>query len=136
MKDLHKHVLSVVTVIGLTLGASSGVWSQALARPEKAKPVAGDAGMSSMVVTDQPGFRVLRNYAEPGATRRLHSHDDTSYHVLVLVTGELSLTIEGEPPVRVTPGEALHLKGGVKHTFTNTGKVTATMVEVFGKKQP
>ena len=136
MKDLHRHLMSVVTVFVLTLSASSSVWPQALARPELATPVAGDPGMSSMVVTDQPGFRVLRNYAEPGATRRMHRHDDASYHVLVLVTGELTLTVEGEPPVPVTPGEALPLKGGVMHTFTNTGKVTATMVEVFGKRQP
>jgi mannose-6-phosphate isomerase-like protein (cupin superfamily) len=84
-------------------------------------------------VTDQPQFRVLRDYAEPGATRRMHAHKDATYHVFVLVTGELQLTVEGESPVKVTPGEALHLKGGVTHTFTNTGKVTATIVEVFGK---
>jgi hypothetical protein len=27
----------------------------------------------------------------------------------------------------------IDLKGGVKHTFTNTGTVAATIVEVFGK---
>jgi quercetin dioxygenase-like cupin family protein len=106
--------------------------AQALAGPERAKPVAGDPGISSMVVTDQPGFRVLRDYAEPGATRRMHSHECT-YQVFVLVTGELMLTVEGEAPVTVTAGEALNLKGGARHTFTNIGKVTATIVEVFGK---
>ena len=29
----------------------------------------------------------------------------------------------------------LTLKGGAKHTFKNTGSVTATIVEVFGKAQ-
>ena len=86
-----------------------------------------------MVVMDRPAFRVLRDYAEPGATRRMHAHADATYHVFVLVTGELQLTVEGESPVTVTPGEALHLKGGARHTFTNTGKVAATIVEVFGK---
>ena len=43
------------------------------------------------------------------------------------------LTVEGQPPVDVAPGEALSLKGGVMHTFINTGDVTATIVEVFGK---
>jgi len=88
-----------------------------------------------MVVTTQPPFRVLRDYAEPGAVRRLHSHDDATWHVLVLVTGQLRLTVEGENPVDVTQGQVLTLKGGVKHTFTNTGSVTATIVEVFGRKQ-
>ena len=129
MSNLREVLIAAVMVM---TGAVAVLAAQALANPERAKPVAGDPGLSSMVVTDQPGFRVLRDYAEPGATRRMHSHDAT-YQVFVLVTGELMLTVEGESPVKVTPGEALHLKGGAKHTFTNTGKVTATIVEVFGK---
>ena len=80
--------------------------------------MAGDPGISSMVVTDQPPFRVLRDYAEPGATRRMHAHDDASYHVFVLVSGTLTLTVEGQAPVAVTPGEALHLPGGAKTACT------------------
>jgi quercetin dioxygenase-like cupin family protein len=85
------------------------------------------------VVLDLPDFRVLRDYAEPGATRRMHSHKDATYHVFVLVTGTLRLTIEGEAAREVNPGEALSLKGGAQHTFTNIGNVTSTIVEVFGK---
>ncbi len=133
MKRLKIWWAIVLTVLLL---AESGASAQAVGGAERAKPVAGDAGISSMVVTDQPDFRVLRDYAEPGATRRMHSHDNATYHVFVLVTGQLQLTIEGEKPVEVTPGQALHLKGGAKHTFTNTGTVTATIVEVFGKALP
>ncbi len=86
-----------------------------------------------MVVMEQPEYRVLRDYAEPGATRRMHSHDDATWHVFTLVTGQLLLTVDGESPIEVTQGEVLHLKGGAKHTFKNTGTVTATIVEVFGK---
>jgi quercetin dioxygenase-like cupin family protein len=86
-----------------------------------------------MMVLDQPQFRVLRDYAEPGAVRRMHSHDDATWHVFVLVTGQLLLTIDGEAPVDVTQGQVLSLKGGAKHTFKNTGNVAATIVEVFGK---
>jgi quercetin dioxygenase-like cupin family protein len=107
---------------------------QAVAGPEKARPVAGDPGISSMVVMDEAQFRVLRDYAEPGATRRMHSHDDATYHVFTLVTGQLKFQIEGQEPVEVKQGEVLKLAGGAKHTFTNTGTVTATIVEVFGKK--
>jgi quercetin dioxygenase-like cupin family protein len=134
MKNLYSHTMTIVIVSVLMCLASSSARSQALAGAERAKPVAGDAGISSMVVTDQPQFRVLRDYAEPGATRRMHSHDDVSYHVFVLVTGALTLTIEGQPAVTVTPGETLNIPAGAKHTFTNTGTVTATIVEVFGKK--
>lgn len=123
-------LLLVVPVLALTAASAA---AQAVAGPEKARPVQGDPGISSMVVIDQPAFRVLRDYAEPGATRRMHSHNDAAYHVFVLVTGELQLTVDGSEPVKVTPGEALSLAGGARHTFTNTGTVAATIVEVFGK---
>ena len=119
-------------VLALAL-CDSRLSAQAVGGADKARPVAGDPGISTMVVMDQPEFRVLRDYAEPGATRRLHSHDDATWHVFTLVTGQLLLTIEGECPIEVTQGQVLNLKGGAKHTFKNTGSVAATIVEVFGK---
>jgi len=86
-----------------------------------------------MVVMDRPEFRVLRDWADPGAVRRMHNHPDATYHVFTLVTGQLRMTIEGQPPFDVKQGDVLELKGGVMHGFTNTGTVTATLVEVFGK---
>jgi quercetin dioxygenase-like cupin family protein len=115
---------------------SSPVRAQAVGGAEQARPIAGDPGISSMVVMNEPEYRVLRDYAEPGATRRMHSHDDATWHVFTLVTGQLRLTIEGQKPVDVTQGQVLSLKGGAKHTFTNIGTVTATIVEVFGKAAP
>jgi quercetin dioxygenase-like cupin family protein len=112
---------------------ASAAFAQAVGGAEKARPVAGDPGISSMLVMDQPEFRVLRDYAEPGAVRRMHSHDDATWHVFTLVTGTLVLTVEGQNAVEVKQGEVLNLKGGVKHTFKNTGTVAATIVEVFGK---
>ena len=108
------------------LGASTA-WAQAVAGPEKARPVQGDPGISSMVVLDRPEFRILRDYAEPAATRRMHSHNDATYHVFVLITGKLRLTVDGESPVEVNPGEALYLKGGAQHTFVKIAPVAATL---------
>jgi L-ascorbate metabolism protein UlaG (beta-lactamase superfamily)/quercetin dioxygenase-like cupin family protein len=107
--------------------------AQAVGGADKARPIAGDPGLSTMVVLEEPQFRVLRDYAEPGATRRMHRHADATWHVFTLVTGQLLLTVEGEAPVEVTQGQVLNLKGGVNHTFKNTGTVAATIVEVFGK---
>jgi quercetin dioxygenase-like cupin family protein len=118
---------------GWLILSSTAASAQAVAGAEKAKPVTGDPGISSMVVLEETSFRVLRDYAEPGATRRMHAHKDATWHVFTLITGQLRLTIQGEPPVDVTPGEVVSLKGGAMHTFTNTGTVTATIVEVFGK---
>jgi quercetin dioxygenase-like cupin family protein len=122
----------VLASVALAPGTATG--GQAVGGAEAAKAVQGDPGISSMVVIEESQFRVLRDYAEPGATRRMHAHKDATYHVFTLITGHLRLTIEGQPPVDVTPGQALSLKGGVQHTFTNTGNVTATIVEVFGKQ--
>jgi quercetin dioxygenase-like cupin family protein len=119
-------------LLAFSLGAARAN-AQAVGGAENARPVAGDPGISSMVVLDQPEFRVLRDYAEPGAVRRMHSHDDATWHVFTLVTGTLLLTVEGENAVEVTQGQVLNLKGGVKHTFKNTGTAAATIVEVFGK---
>jgi mannose-6-phosphate isomerase-like protein (cupin superfamily) len=121
-------------VVGLSLLLATGAFAQAVGGAEKARPVNGDPGISTMQVLDSAEFRVLRDYAEPGATRRMHAHADATWHVFVLVTGQLSLTVEGESPVDVTQGQVLSLKGGVQHTFKNTGTVAATIVEVFGRK--
>lgn len=123
---------AAVLLVLATLAATSAE-AQAVAGPERGRPVTGDPGISSMVVMDHPEFRVLRDWAEPNATRRMHSHNDATYHVFTLVTGQLRLTIEGQEPVDVAQGEVLYLEGGARHTFTNTGTVTATIVEVFGK---
>ena len=125
-------VMALATLTLLALAAPRAR-AQAVGGAEKARPVAGDPGISSMVVMDLPEFRVLRDYAEPGATRRMHNHADATWHVFTLVTGQLRLTVEGESPVDVTQGQVINLKGGVMHTFINTGTVPATIVEVFGK---
>jgi quercetin dioxygenase-like cupin family protein len=100
---------------------------------ETRRPVAGDPGIFSHQIVDQPEYRVLRDYAEPGATRRMHAHPDATFHAFVLVTGHLRVTVEGEEPVEVGPGDVLPIQGGANHTFTNIGDVPATIVEVFGK---
>lgn len=126
---MKQMILAAVVTLMMPAMASA----QAVGGAEKARPVQGDPGISSMVVMDQAEFRVLRDYAEPNAVRRMHSHDDATWHVFTLVTGQLLLTVEGEQPKEVKQGEVLYLKGGAKHTFKNTGTVTATIVEVFGK---
>jgi quercetin dioxygenase-like cupin family protein len=117
----------------ITLGLAHSANAQAIGGPEKGRPVQGDPGISTMVVIDRPDFRVLRDWAEPGAVRRMHNHADATYHVFTLVTGQLTLTIEGQPPVDVKAGDVVELNGGAMHTFKNTGTVAATIVEVFGK---
>jgi len=126
-------IRTVLAAIAVTLVAASSAQAQAIGGPEKGRPVAGDPGISSMVVVERPDFRVLRDWAEPGAVRRMHNHAGTTYHVFTLLTGQLTLTVEGQEPVDLKAGDVLDLKGGAMHTFKNTGTVPATIVEVFGK---
>lgn len=117
----------------LLCGIAASAQAQAVGDRSVTRPVAGDPGLFSGRVLNEPQYQVLRDYAEPGATRRMHNHADATFHVFVLVTGRLRLTVDGEAPRDVGPGEALALKGGVMHTFVNIGDQTATIVEVFGK---
>lgn len=127
--------VGVLAVAALLIVLAPTAWAQAVGGAEKARPVPGDPGLSSMVVIDQPEFSVLRDYAEPGATRRMHSHDTVKWIVFTLVTGKLILTFEGQAPIEVEPGQVLHFKGTARHTFKNVADATATIVEVFGKTQ-
>lgn len=116
-----------------SISATGLLLAQAVGGPEKGIPVKGDPGISSMRAIDRPDFFVLRDWAEPGAVRRMHNHPNTTYHIFTLVTGQLRLTIEGQPPIDVRQGDVVELNDAAMHTFTNTGKVTATIVEVFGR---
>jgi quercetin dioxygenase-like cupin family protein len=118
---------------GFTLLGTSLLLAQAVGGPEKGVAVKGDPGISSMRVLDRPDYFVLRDWAEPGAVRRMHNHPNTTYHLFTLVTGQLRLTIEGQAPIDVKQGEVVELNNAAMHTFTNTGTVTATIVEVFGR---
>jgi len=110
------------------------IGGQAIGGPEKGRPTPDkEPGITTMLVMDRPDFRVLRDWADAGATRVMHSHPGVTYHVFTLLTGQLTLTIEGKPPIEVKAGDAIDLPGGARHTFTNNGTVTATVVEVFGK---
>lgn len=124
-----------LALIGMfVLAATSLSFGQAIGGPEKGRPTPDkEPGISTMTVMDRPAFRVLRDWAEPGATRIMHAHPGNTYHVFTLLTGQLTLTIEGQPPLDVKAGDVVELAPGARHTFTNPGTVAATIVEVFGK---
>jgi quercetin dioxygenase-like cupin family protein len=105
---------------------------QAIGGAPIARPVQGDPGVYASRVLEEPAFRALRNYAEPGATRSLHSHDDVTFHVFILLTGTVRFQIAGTDPRVVGAGEIVSVPVGADHTFTNIGNETATFVEVFG----
>lgn len=129
-----KQLIAVVALGALMVPTLAGAQAVAERQGETARrPVTGDAGVSSMTVMNREAFRVLRDFFEPGAVRRMHSHQ-ASYHVLMAITGRLRVTVEGNEPVDVSQGEVLQLEAGAAHSIENIGDVTATIVEVFGKE--
>ena len=72
----------------------------------RAIPVAEDPGIAWTLLAERPGYRVLLDYANSGATRRMHHHADATWHVLTVASGRLVLTIEGKPPVELAAGQA------------------------------
>lgn len=120
-----------VMATALLLLATPRAHAQAVGDESKARPVQGNPGIAYSYIITDGATQVGRGYAQPGATRRMHKHDNVTSHVFVLLTGEVKLTIEGEAPLDVHAGDALPLKPGVNHSFTNTGQVVATFVEVF-----
>ena len=101
MRSLFRSLPLCLVLLGLAPEAGA----QALGDRSVTRPVAGDPGLFSGQVLNEPQYRVLRDYAEPGATRRMHNHPEATFHVLVLLSGRLRITIEGEAPREVTPGE-------------------------------
>lgn len=124
-----------ISAAAFTVFATSLLLAQAVGGPEQGRPVKGDPGMTTQLVFDRPEYQVYRDWSEPGAVRRMHNHANTTYQVLTLVTGQLRLTVEGREPIDIKQGDVVEIPGSANHTFVNTGKVTATIVEVFGRAQ-
>lgn len=68
------------------------------------------------------------------AGRHTHPGDEISY----IVDGEGELTIDGEPPRRIRPGEAFVIKAGTVHDLANDGAtpIHAIGVYVVDKDKP
>jgi quercetin dioxygenase-like cupin family protein len=126
----------VGVLVALALLPAVVAWGQLAGARWWAIPLSEDPGVSWMLVAETPDYRVLRDFATPGATRRMHHHSGTTWHVLTVATGKVRLMVEGSTPVDLAAGQSTTLKGGANHTFTSIGTETATLVEVFGKVVP
>lgn len=96
--------------------------------------VANSPGVFSMQVTEDDSLQVLRSFFEAGSVRALHAHRNATFHVISVITGVIEIEVRGETPRSLAQGEVLRLPAAVAHGFRNRGSVTATVVEVFGKR--
>jgi mannose-6-phosphate isomerase-like protein (cupin superfamily) len=95
-----------------------------------------DPGVFYAVVMDRPDVRIGHTRLAPGGARRTHTHDDVTYHLLIPVTGTLTMTVGNDAPIETKPGQAYWMKAGTPHSFTNKGTVDALSIEVFVKPAP
>jgi quercetin dioxygenase-like cupin family protein len=72
---------------------------------------------------------VARVEIAPGgfAGRHTHPGDEISY----ILEGEGEILMEGQPPLKVKPGEGFVVPAGVKHDAHNTGTQTLKLVGVY-----
>ena len=95
-----------------------------------------DPGVFYAVIMDRPEVRIGHTRLAPGGARRTHTHDDVTWHLLIPVSGTLTMTVGNDPPIETVPGKAYFMKAGTPHSFTNKGTVDALSIEVFVKPAP
>ena len=65
----------------------------------------------------------------PGGSAGRHTHpgDEISY----VLAGEGEILMDGNPPLKIKPGEGFIIPGGVKHDARNTGTQPLKLVGVY-----
>lgn len=89
-----------------------------------------DAGVARAVLLDKPQVRVLRLEIQPGATRKMHTHDDVRFHLFLPIAGSIEFT-KGTEKTAAVPGQVFYMDKGTLHGFRNTGTSVAMAFEVF-----
>jgi quercetin dioxygenase-like cupin family protein len=119
---MRSHTIISVLLGGLLCLAAS-------AQTPEAVPTQ-DPGVARAVLMDRSEVRILRVEIQPGAVRRVHTHDDVRFHLFLPLSGAIELTIASKP-VNATVGQAYFLEKGTPHGFKNTGTTQAMALEVF-----
>lgn len=125
-----------LAVFGVLCFAAGRVSAAMVRQAPAAQAAQGEAdpGVRPTRLLDRAEVRVSRVELQPGATRRVHTHDDVEYHLWVPIEGQLQLTIDGDAPVAATAGQAFFMRRGTRHGFTNVGTTPAAVFEIFIKQ--
>jgi len=83
-------------------------------------------------ILDRAELRAGRLEIRPGGARRVHQHDDVQFHLFILLTGAVQLTVGGQT-IEVVPGQVHYIARGTPHGFRNTSGASASAVEIFIK---
>lgn len=89
-------------------------------------------GLQYRLIFDAKERRLLTNYVNvvPGGNTRSHSHDWE--HVSYVIEGEGVLESGEGKILKISAGTAVHIPGGERHCFRNTGTETLVIFGVLG----
>ena len=123
--------MRLLTAVSVSLVLSG---SPAAQTPPVSQPGEADPGVRPTRLIDRAEIRVSRVELQPGAVRRVHTHDDVVYHLWIPIDGTLQLTIGSDAPVTAGSGQAFFMKRGTPHGFKNVGATAAAVMEIFVKQ--
>lgn len=115
-------------------GFAVALFTSSAAIAQLSAPGEADPGVRPTRLIDRAEVRVSRVTIQPGASRRVHAHDDVVYHLWVPIEGTLQITIGSAAPVTATSGQAFFLTRGTQHGFKNIGTTPGAALEVFVKQ--
>ena len=120
------------TVLGLAVSVlASAAWPAFAQAPPQAPPQAPRQPVMVTTIVQRPEMRVIRVSIQPNATRTLHAHADSQFHLFMPLDGTIDVTIDGEPTEHLGPWQAHVFKGGTMHAFTNPSAGPVQWLEVF-----
>jgi quercetin dioxygenase-like cupin family protein len=138
---LHQEVMMRLLAAVSVSFALSGSANAQQPRPSQRTPAdrvpaaaEADPGVRPTRLIDRAEVRVSRVEIQPGATRRVHTHDDVEYHLWIPVEGTLQLTIGSDAPVAAMSGQAFFIRRGTPHGFKNVGTTAGAVLEIFVKQ--
>ena len=130
---MRRHVALAVGLVLLSLVAAAQTTVVTGDRSTPLRPLAsGDnVGVSNAVLRDQPEVRVLRVVVAADGTRVMHAHDNVEFHLFVPITGAMTLNLEGDESVELSPWEPYYMNAGTRHGFHNANSTSVDIMEIF-----
>jgi quercetin dioxygenase-like cupin family protein len=78
-----------------------------------------------------PGRHVIQNRVELGPDAPVVRHKHPGEEVIYVLEGSLEYTIDGQPPITYTAGEALTVPADTIHSVRNVGSTVAAELATY-----
>ena len=78
-----------------------------------------------------PGREVVQTIVEPAPGTMAPRHTHPGEEIIYVLEGTWEYTVEGKPPVTLTPGDVLFIPGGTIHAARNVGTGRAAELATY-----